>query len=290
MREPLQHLSLQKLLLLPLTLTLSLTATTVNAQDVDATSNNNSSSLLWGPYRPNLYFGVRPRIPKSLTTGLMWGRVDDFRFVQTNIRHTCEQHEGMAGYGWDAYDTRTGGSQTIHDAGNGIDLTTEFVKFPESGSNGGGWGVRVRGVPREDAENAEELRTSLWFYAGLEGLGSVEVVGAEEDDGVGATGDVTLSGQTNDLGEFTLKVLGGEGEIKNVHPGSGDHPAYDSKPLDRTFIHSVQVPDEAIWQAKCESILDNTAICFPTITTKIRATDCLTKIPSRSLFQSEDHD
>jgi len=30
-----------------------------------------NESLLWGPYRPNLYFGVRPRIPKSLPTGLM---------------------------------------------------------------------------------------------------------------------------------------------------------------------------------------------------------------------------
>jgi len=41
-----------------------------------------NESLLWGPYRPNLYFGVRPRIPKSLTTGLLWARTDDFEKVQ----------------------------------------------------------------------------------------------------------------------------------------------------------------------------------------------------------------
>lgn len=41
-----------------------------------------NESLLWGPYRPNLYFGVKPRIPKSLSTGLLWAKVDDFQSVQ----------------------------------------------------------------------------------------------------------------------------------------------------------------------------------------------------------------
>jgi mannosyl-oligosaccharide glucosidase len=26
----------------------------------------------WGPYRPNLYFGVRPLVPESFLMGLMW--------------------------------------------------------------------------------------------------------------------------------------------------------------------------------------------------------------------------
>lgn len=41
-----------------------------------------NETLLWGPYRPNLYFGVRPRLPKSLMTGLMWAKVDSFENVQ----------------------------------------------------------------------------------------------------------------------------------------------------------------------------------------------------------------
>ena len=45
-----------------------------------------NESLLWGPYRPNLYFGVRPRIPKSLTTGLLWAKVDSFESVQNSTR------------------------------------------------------------------------------------------------------------------------------------------------------------------------------------------------------------
>ena len=43
-----------------------------------------NDSLLWGPYRPNLYFGIRPRIPRSLLTGLLWARVDSFQGVQNS--------------------------------------------------------------------------------------------------------------------------------------------------------------------------------------------------------------
>lgn len=223
---------------------LTLLTTTTLAQD-DAKASNNS--LLWGPYRPNLYFGVRPRLPKSLMTGLMWSRVEDFTQVQQNIRHTCEQHEGMSGYGWDAYDPRTGGVQVIHDSGNGIDLTTSFVKFPEKGGNGGSWGARIKGVPRE--EGSSDMKTAVWFYAGVEGLGSLEIdVNDSEDGDVGFNEDVALNGQTNDLGDFKLEITAG----KNEHPGSGSHPAYQNKPLDRTFVHSLQIPEEALWQAKRE--------------------------------------
>ncbi len=42
----------------------------------------NNQSLLWGPYRPNLYFGIRPRLPKSLMAGLLWVKVDSYTDVQ----------------------------------------------------------------------------------------------------------------------------------------------------------------------------------------------------------------
>jgi len=57
------------------------------AQDAQQPLGNapSNDSLLWGPYRPNLYFGVRPRIPKSLLTGLMWVNADDFRNAQESM-------------------------------------------------------------------------------------------------------------------------------------------------------------------------------------------------------------
>src|SRR2546421_13113599 len=51
---------------------------------LNAVAAASNSSLLWGPYRPNLYFGVRPRIPQSLLMGLMWAKVDNFATVQNS--------------------------------------------------------------------------------------------------------------------------------------------------------------------------------------------------------------
>jgi mannosyl-oligosaccharide glucosidase len=49
--------------------------TPISAVDADVSTNN--ESLLWGPYRPNLYLGLRPRVPNSLVAGLMWGKLED---------------------------------------------------------------------------------------------------------------------------------------------------------------------------------------------------------------------
>lgn len=49
------------------------------SKDIRAASDQ---SLLWGPYRPNVYFGVRPRLPKSLITSLIWSKVDDYAQAQ----------------------------------------------------------------------------------------------------------------------------------------------------------------------------------------------------------------
>jgi mannosyl-oligosaccharide glucosidase len=38
-----------------------------------------ANETLWGAYRPNLYFGLRPRLPKSLMTGLIWFGTHDYQ-------------------------------------------------------------------------------------------------------------------------------------------------------------------------------------------------------------------
>lgn len=147
----------------------------------------------------------------------------------------------MAGYGWDEYDIRNGGRQTIHDAGNSLDLTIDFIKVP-GGEHGGNWGARVKGVPREDA--ADDQPTTLVLYTGLEGEGNIEV--ATEREPLGFTGDVKLEGNTPGLGDFTVDVTEGQG---NKHP-EHDHPTWDDKPLDRTLVASLTMPQEHVWQTK----------------------------------------
>lgn len=38
----------------------------------------NDESLFWGPYKSNLYFGVRPKSPKGFWSSLMWGGVNSY--------------------------------------------------------------------------------------------------------------------------------------------------------------------------------------------------------------------
>ncbi|KAJ9617992.1 Processing alpha glucosidase I [Knufia peltigerae] len=206
------------------------------AQQVTATTND---TLLWGPFRPNLYFGVRPRLPNSLLTGLLWANTEDFTTSQTNFRHTCEQNEGMAGYGWEEYDAQNGGRQTIHDTGNKLDLTIDFVKVP-GGQNGGSWAARIKGTPREDAH--PNLVTAFIFYAGMEGLGEL----AFQETDTSADQKVILHGSTVELGDFNF-IFSDSAENRMPYK---THPSWDEKPLDRPLVSSLQIPPEAIWQAK----------------------------------------
>ena len=52
-------------------------------------SANDSESLLWGAYRPNLYFGLRPRIPQSLMTGLLWFGTQDYQSLTRKLLYPC---------------------------------------------------------------------------------------------------------------------------------------------------------------------------------------------------------
>jgi mannosyl-oligosaccharide glucosidase len=161
--------------------------------------------------------------------------------LRADFRHTCEQHE-LDGYGWEEYDVRTGGRQTIHDPANGVDITTEFVKVP-GGSNGGNWGVRIKGIPRDDA--SPHVRTSFIFYTVLAGDGNLAI--QNEKDPMGYEDSIEIQGETAQLGKFSIEVT--KGPDGNSHPTHG-HPSGLEKPLDRTLARSFVFPEEALWQAK----------------------------------------
>lgn len=224
-------------------------AVLATAQDTPVFTKASNDSLLWAPYRPNLYFGLRPRIPHSILTSLLWARVEEFQPLQDHIRDTCEQHSGLDGYGWEAYDPRTGGVQVIHDKGSGIDIETSFVKFDHGK---GGWGARIKGTPREDAEPGEgstgpdTIKTAVWFALSAEGLSAVLVQDSDAGEELGFPGDVVLEGRATGLGEFKLTITEPAGTPHPLH----SHDSYQSKPLDHTFVDSQQLPEEQLWQSK----------------------------------------
>lgn len=161
-----------------------------------------------------------------------------------DFRHTCEQNEGMAGYGWDEYDIRKGGRETIHDAGNTLDLTIDFVKVP-GGQHGGSWGFRVKGTPREDGDPNQPV--SMVFYTTLEGLGELGVDPSTVSEGSPLEGDVRFKGYSSELGDFSIDVT--DGPESNEY-FQHDHPSYEEKPLGHGLVSSGLMAPEHLWQAK----------------------------------------
>ena len=146
-----------------------------------------------------------------------------------DLRHTCEQDEGMVGYGWTAYDVRTGGVQIVNDTGNQVDLITQFAKVSDGGSYGR-WGLRVKGIPRVDAHYHQ--KTTVIFYLGSED----PLSGLECMHGTNlSNNDVVCNGTMNSLPDFRLQVT--------------DH-GLDGNLFQNTSVKSLTVPTATIWQAK----------------------------------------
>ncbi|KAK4193005.1 hypothetical protein QBC35DRAFT_161936 [Podospora australis] len=146
----------------------------------------------------------------------------------------------MKGYGWDEYDTRNGGVQTIHDIENGVELTTSFVKIP-GGAHGGSWAARIKGELSEGTP--KDQKTTVILYVTQEGGGGLEAERGENDKGYG--GDVTLKGRSEALGGYKLVVTKGTG----VQPQS-DHELSEHWGPGQTVVQSLQYADEVLWQAK----------------------------------------
>ncbi|KAF7295130.1 Mannosyl-oligosaccharide glucosidase [Mycena indigotica] len=205
-----------------------------------------NDTLLWGPYRPNLYFGLRPRIPQSLMTGLMWFGTQDYQSIG-KTRHACDQGDGITNYTWTEYDAREGGVQTINDGPNNVKITTEFFKVA-GGNHGGSWAARIKGEPINDARPS---RISTIFYFGMEGLGALDMDTEEDENGL--DGEVKLSGSTPELDEFTIRIVD---DPSNSAPVTGNYASQFEKRNGKTHFLGQPVPSGNIWQAK-EVLLQN---------------------------------
>ncbi|KAK8079739.1 hypothetical protein PG997_007557 [Apiospora hydei] len=187
----------------------------------------------WAPYRPNLYFGVRLPVPDSLLMGLMWARGDDDESIAHSLRDTCEQDEGMAGYGWTKYDVRTGGTQLIHDQELHLDLQTDFAKSPD----GDAWAVRVSGTPRNDVPGT--IKTMVAFHLAQEDLNAEEgkelkCKEAPEALSADQSAYITCEGEFPYLGRFEFWA---SGRATNKLTGE-------------PVVRQASMPKDEIWRAK----------------------------------------
>ncbi|GAA5835928.1 hypothetical protein JCM5353_003090 [Sporobolomyces roseus] len=206
----------------------------------DPTVLSSNDSLLWGTYRPNLYFGMRPRLPASLMTGLIWFGAQDYQGF-SKARHACDQGDGLI-YTYTEHDARTGGKEVIKDPLNNVELSISFLKVPGD-SHGGSWAVRIAGRPlRKD----QMSRISLINYFGNDGpLGFLEMENAESEEGL--EGEVRLRGSSQGLGDYTIRIVNHK-DNSDITPGphAGDFPGH----LERTHFLGTAAPAGQVWQAK----------------------------------------
>lgn len=212
--------------------------------------NLSDSSLLWGPYRSGLYFGVRPRIPRSLLSGLMWFNIDDFNGLRS-MRHFYEQGDLMKKANWVYYDPRFGGRQVINDKQSHINLVIDFIKSEDGKS----WGVKLRAKPHKGHEN---IKTCFVWYSALESdVTEIDILGHEKMSGLlsldmerdpdsAYSEPIRLGGASEDLGLFSITI--NDGPSTNKHP----KPQAKGRDIDSSLTHhvSLRIPNDQIWQAK----------------------------------------
>ncbi|KAI6102747.1 mannosyl oligosaccharide glucosidase-domain-containing protein [Pisolithus croceorrhizus] len=157
---------------------------------VRSSPGNTTDDLLWGVYRPGLYLGLRPRLPQSLVTGLMWFGTQNYQ--------SLDYH-------------------------------------------GGSWAVRVKGKP---INLAYPSRISTMFYMAIEGLG--------DEDENGIDGPVEFTGNTPDLDEFTLRIIGRYTLLGpyNKAVTKGPHAEEFVDRLGKTHFVGLRIGTNELWTAK----------------------------------------
>eukprot|EP00026_Physarum_polycephalum_P001358 Phypoly_transcript_01359.p1 GENE.Phypoly_transcript_01359~~Phypoly_transcript_01359.p1 ORF type:complete len:805 (+),score=137.01 Phypoly_transcript_01359:1030-3444(+) len=208
-----------------------------------------NSSLYWGTYRPNLYFGTKTRSPTPLTTGLMWfsaPRLDSYK--EENVRHACEQHDKLKRYGWMKHDGKNYGKQEIEDPTNKVTLNTEFIKYP-GGKNGGEWALKIKGVPSAGAKPGKTL--SLMYYVAAEDP-TVDLKLSARSGGKkkGIEGDAFIKGKSKELGDFIFVMQDEQGNTYHTTP---DVPHVSSKYLpeyEKAHYLGVESTPEKAWKVK----------------------------------------
>uniref|UniRef100_A0A8D8G110 Mannosyl-oligosaccharide glucosidase n=2 Tax=Culex pipiens TaxID=7175 RepID=A0A8D8G110_CULPI len=163
------------------------------------------TKMLWGSYRPGIYFGLSTREEHPLATGLMWYFPKELRQL-SDIRHLCEIGDNLKQYGWTAHDGRNFGVQHIQDGP--VLLETSFVK--DVHNNAPSWTAKVDVRTGASARSSRDTISLLWYVA------------FESDDdgfiGLSQGGDKlpTISAFSPTAGQLSVKFSQGGEEVQEV--------------------------------------------------------------------------
>jgi mannosyl-oligosaccharide glucosidase len=141
----------------------------------------------------------------------------------------------MEGYGWNAYDTRFGGSQTLHDKKLHLDLDTDFIKV----GDGERWAVRVTGTPRPGG--SDKPNTVIIFHVAGEAVAPANAAsficvnpnsGSQNEE----IQEPACQGNIPPLKPFKFRVVS---DPRNIMKS-------------QIAVNSLQISKDRLWQAKCK--------------------------------------
>ena len=168
---------------------------------VDSSSYTSQKNLdrYWGTYRSNLYFGLKTRSENPLNVGMMWFNQFNNKF---QIRHGCDQGDGLSKYGWTTHDGRNFGIHDIYESSdNRFQIRNSWVKRL-GGSHGGDWTVRTT-VEKFSGDQSPPKFVSVIFYVAQNYTGWIKNIERSK-------GERIVSGETSDLGRFKVKLSLGD--------------------------------------------------------------------------------
>ena len=153
------------------------------------TGSEDHLTRLWGSYRPQVYFGIRPRIPQSVIFGLMWMPISPGA-ERNEFRHTSEQNE-LQSFIWTAHDGNKFGVQHLQD--RGYYLETSFVKTNYLLQD---WSAKVKVEANGNGRSPTAI--SLFWYLGVEHNQSKVRISTLPNG-------FSVYGETPELGKFHLR-------------------------------------------------------------------------------------
>lgn len=226
--------------------------------EVAAFEKYTNDSLLWAPYRPNCYFGIRPRyIDKApFTLGIMWFDSSMYNSLGS-MRHFVTDGHNLEKVSWEVYDPRIGGKEVIVDRESNLNMTISFVKS----HNGENWAVRVSGKPIDP--NLNSTASIVLYMDQADGTGK-QVVNPmtdynsylkrsyptdkkkKEKEGKNV---LKFRGKSEEFGKYKITVYDNYGKyydavderLRIIAPGAdSSRPAHVS----------MHVPDGEVWRAR----------------------------------------
>lgn len=172
---------------------------TVSLPPIPPISEELNKDLLWGTYRPNIYFGTRTRTARSLSTGMLWGAQASNPW-EIKLRHSCEQDASLH-YEWKAHNGRSFGIQHILDKTTAVNISVSFLKYLDDKEFGGEWTAKIT----SNAYLKRRQSALVWFYYMYVEAGTLKLQTKRSKKGI--SNDVVVTGSSEDLGDFTIAVI-----------------------------------------------------------------------------------